>query len=61
MNIICPQHGGVVNVSGSSLSNTHNVSIINLIVECPVCEEEVLINGVFNFDRDGRPFKVDKI
>ncbi|WP_207426061.1 hypothetical protein [Pedobacter sp. SYSU D00535] len=58
MNVICPEHGGVIHISGKALTNRPNVSIINLVVECPVCEDEVLVSGVFNFDKEGNPYKV---
>lgn len=53
MTITCPEHQDVIYVPGN-YSNAKNIALKNLVVECPICEDEVLINGVFDFDADGR-------
>ncbi|MVN23196.1 hypothetical protein [Mucilaginibacter arboris] len=55
MRIICPEHGGIIRVAGKHLANIEKLRITNMVVECPVCEDEVIINGVFNFDHEGKP------
>jgi len=55
MKLICPEHGGTIEVVGAHISNTKNLKIENLVTECPVCDEEVIINGVFDYDEDGVP------
>lgn len=55
MKVICPEHGGVIVVKGNPISNTKNVRFNNLVIECPICEEEVIINGMFDYDIEGKP------
>jgi uncharacterized membrane protein len=55
MKVICPDHQGVVEVNGAPYTNVQNVVIEDLVVECPVCDEEVIINGNFNYDENGNP------
>ena len=52
MKIICPEHDGIIRLN-MNLFNEPNVVIKNLVVECPVCDDEVLIDGVFDFDAEG--------
>lgn len=40
MRVICPEHQGIIYVPGDfSIGN-----IKNMVVECPVCNEQVLID-----------------
>lgn len=55
MKVICPDHQGIVEVNGAPFTNVQNVVIEDLVVECPVCDEEVIINGNFNYDENGNP------
>lgn len=63
MKIICPGHGGFIRLDENLFDAT--VEIKNLVVECPVCDDEVLIEGVFDFDAKGvgtpRPSKLVKV
>ncbi|WP_423148366.1 hypothetical protein [Rubrolithibacter danxiaensis] len=52
MKIICPEHEGFIRLN-ENYFNTMNIAISNVVIECPVCDEEVLIDGVFNFDPEG--------
>ena len=52
MKIICPEHGGVLRLP-IIYFNKRNVHLNNLVVECPVCDDEVLIDGFFDFDAKG--------
>ncbi len=52
---MCPDHQGIVEVTGTPYMNVKNVLIEDLVVECPVCDEEVIINGRFDYDEDGNP------
>ena len=38
--------------------NEKNIAI-KKIVECPVCDDEVLIDGLFDFDSEGLAIAVD--
>lgn len=58
MKIICPEHRGLIHV-GISIFGEKNIRI-KKIVECPVCDEEVLINGRFNFDAEGLAMPVSE-
>lgn len=55
MKIICPDHKGVVQVKGTPYVNIENVLLKDLVIECPVCDDEVIINGRFDFDENGQP------
>lgn len=57
MKIICPEHGGTVEVVGEYIANKKDLVIENMVIECPVCEEEVMINGVFDYDEHGMPLQ----
>jgi hypothetical protein len=59
MNVICPDNLGIINISNIPVHNKQQVTIKNLIVKCPVCQKGVQISGISNFDKDGKPFKVD--
>ena len=52
MKVICPEHHGIVRLPDTYI-NKSNIVINNLVVDCPVCEDEVLIQGVFDFDETG--------
>ncbi len=58
MKVFCPEHQGIVEVSGDVYANERNILIENLVVECPICNEEVMINGVFDYDENGIPSEV---
>jgi len=58
MRIICPEHQGEIYVAENYL-NTKNISLSNLVIECPVCDEEVLIDGVFDVDCEGVATRVN--
>jgi hypothetical protein len=58
MKIICPEHQGVIVVPGNPHINQKNVPINDMVVECPVCDEEVLVNGIFDYDEHGVPFEI---
>lgn len=55
MKVICPEHQGVIYTTGSPVLNNANFIINNLVVECPVCDVEVLIDGVYAYDSNGIP------
>lgn len=55
MKLICPEHGGTIEVVGAHISNEKDFLIENLVAECPVCGDEVIINGVFDYDENGIP------
>ena len=55
MKIICPDHKGVIEVTGKPYVNIKNVLIEDLVIECPVCDDEVIINGRFDYDENGYP------
>lgn len=55
MKVICPEHGGTIDVAGTHISNRKDLLIENLVMECPVCDDEVLINGIFDYDENGNP------
>ncbi len=55
MKLICPEHGGTIEVVGAHISNEKDLLIENLVAECPICEEEVIINGIFDYDEHGSP------
>lgn len=55
MKLICPEHGGTIEVVGTHISNKKDFVIENLVAECPVCDDEVIINGVFDYDENGIP------
>ena len=57
MKLICPEHGGTIEVVGAHISNETDYVIENLVAVCPVCDDEVLINGVFDYDEEGTPFQ----
>jgi hypothetical protein len=58
MRVICPEHNGTVEVGGTHISNVKSFAINDMVVECPVCDEEVMINGVFDYDEQGVPVQV---
>ncbi|SKB83369.1 hypothetical protein [Daejeonella lutea] len=58
MKIICPDHKGVVEVTGAPYISVKNVLIEDLVIECPVCEDEVMITGRFDYDESGQPSKI---
>ena len=60
MKLICPEHGGTIEVVGAHISNQKNYLIENLVAECPVCDDEVIINGVFDYDEHGIPRQKSK-
>lgn len=51
MKIICPEHNGLIYVDTVD-ADSENLTIKNLVIECPVCEDEVLIDGEFSFDAE---------
>ena len=51
MKIPCPEHHGLIYVD-QPVFNEKNRRI-NTVVECLVCDDEVIINGVYNFDAEG--------
>jgi hypothetical protein len=51
MEIICPGHGGSLYVAGNDFIREDG-TIKTLVIECPVCDEEVLINGA-DLEMDG--------
>ncbi|MGV3685565.1 MAG: hypothetical protein ACO1NS_08065 [Daejeonella sp.] len=55
MKIMCPEHQGIVEVTGTPYTNVKNVLFEDLVVECPVCDDEVIINGKFDYDENGNP------
>lgn len=57
MKLICPEHGGTIEIVGEYIANQKDLVIENMVVECPVCEEEVMINGVFDYDEHGIPLQ----
>lgn len=58
MKLICPEHGGTIEIVGAHISNIKDLKIENFVTECPVCDEEVIINGVFDYDEDGIPKQI---
>lgn len=59
MKVICPEHEGTIEVIGAPIVNTKNLTISDLVIECPVCDEEVIINGVYDYDEAGLPLRID--
>ena len=57
MKITCPEHMGLIYVDASFFSEKNIV--IKKIVECPVCDDEVLIDGLFDFDSEGLAIAVN--
>ncbi|MGV3507890.1 MAG: hypothetical protein ACO1N7_01275 [Sphingobacteriaceae bacterium] len=51
MKIICPEHNGLIYVD-ASVYNEKNI-VISKVVDCPVCDDLVLIKGVFDIDQEG--------
>lgn len=51
MKIICPDHKGLIYVD-ENIVDQKSIAI-KQVVDCPVCDEEVLIEGVFDFDEEG--------
>lgn len=51
MKIVCPEHNGVIRLPENYI-DAHSVAL-NTVVECPICDDEVLIHGVFDFDKEG--------
>lgn len=51
MKIICPDHNGLISID-MSVFNEKNIHVMK-VVECPVCDDEVIINGHFDFDSEG--------
>lgn len=51
MKIICPEHNGLIYVD-ASVYNEKNI-VITKVVDCPVCDDLVLIKGVFDIDQEG--------
>ncbi|GEM_PF-1037668 len=51
MKIICPEHNGILRLPVNYFNESDVV--LNIVVECPVCDDEVLIDGVFDFDAKG--------
>ena len=47
MEITCPEHGGIIYVPGN---DSISAAVKTLIIACPVCDEEVLINDVYHSD-----------
>lgn len=60
MKIICPDHQGVVEVPGAPYINIKNVLIQDLVIECPVCDDEVIITGRFDYDENGQPSNINE-
>lgn len=50
MKVICPEHQGVIYVPGDFLPGNKN-----MVIECPVCNEQVLINDTHTFDSEKPP------
>ena len=55
MKVLCPDHQGVVVVPGAPYVDIKGVLIEDLVIECPVCDDEVIINGKFDYDKNGNP------
>ncbi|HEY0670477.1 MAG TPA: hypothetical protein VGD22_20000 [Sphingobacteriaceae bacterium] len=51
MEITCPEHGGVIYVPGNAADTTEG-PVKSLVITCPVCDEEVLINDVQNIEEE---------
>ncbi len=58
MKITCPEHNGLIYVD-VSIFNEKNI-LIRKVVECPVCDDEVVINGIFDFDSEGLAVPVNQ-
>ena len=51
MKITCPEHSGLI-YADLNFFNRKNVALRE-VLDCPVCDEEVLIDGVFDIDSEG--------
>jgi hypothetical protein len=58
MKINCPEHSGLIYVN-VSIFNEKN-KLIKKVVECPVCDDEVLISGLFDIDSEGLALQVSQ-
>lgn len=54
MKITCPEHRGIIYVFGNESTLKDGV-VKNMVIECPVCDEEVLVNGESDPEADELP------
>jgi len=43
MKILCPQHNGLIEIPAKTITDASMGLLKILVINCPVCEEEVLI------------------
>ncbi len=46
MKILCPEHNGMIEVPSKDIADAFNSPSKSLVLICPVCEEEVLIQNI---------------
>jgi len=46
MKILCPEHQGLIEVPSKDLIDAFNSPVKILVVNCPICEENVLIQNI---------------
>lgn len=47
MKILCPQHNGLIEVPTKTVADASIGLLKILVINCPVCEEEVLIQNTY--------------
>jgi hypothetical protein len=59
MKVNCPEHMGLIYID-LQFRNERDV-LIRKVVECPVCDDEVIIEGRFDIDSEGLAIPVEEL
>ncbi len=55
MKILCPEHGGLIELPSKDIADAFNTPSKSLVFSCPVCQEEVLIRNIKLQEEDMHP------